>query len=160
MIKRIFLWTTYTVIVGLLIFGAVNRTAAKSDQGVLIGRSASVDQKFQSRGGLGNSVSTSEAGNTEHEEIITDHDWIDLSGKVLEFDGRSLVILVDGNVKLEFAGRAWRFIQENGYQPNLGTHLTLSGFYENDEFKAASLKDLNTGELVIIRDMTGHPLWR
>ena len=160
MIKKIMLWTTYAMIVGLLVFGAVNRTSAKSDQGVLIGRPTTIDQKNQSTGGSGNSGRNSEVDNAEHEEIPTDHDWVDLSGVVVAFDTRTMVIQADYAGELEIAGRAWRFIQESGYLPVVGNKVILNGFYENDEFKIASLRDLDSEEIVMIRDFAGHPLWR
>lgn len=160
MIKKYILWTTYAVIVGLLVFGAVNRTAAKSDQGVLVGRPAAADQKIQGEGGSWNSDRNGDVDNVEHEEIPTDHDWVEISGVVLAFDSRTLVIQADYVGELEIAGRAWRFIQESGYLPVVGNKVILNGFYENDEYKIANLRDINSEEIVMIRDVAGHPLWR
>ena len=47
MFKKIILWTVYILIVGLLVFGAANRTSAKTDQGTLFGN---VDEIVARRG--------------------------------------------------------------------------------------------------------------
>ena len=160
MIKKIIMWTIYAGIVGLLVFGAVNRTAAKTDQGVLFGRPAEVPEAGQERGGAGNLKQANQFKDADHEENPEEHDWAELIGSIIEFDSKTLLIQTEGEGKLELSGRAWRYILETGYMPSVGSEVWLSGFYENGEYKIASFQDLTTGQVVMVRDSFGQPLWR
>ncbi len=160
MIKKIIMWTIYAGIVGLLVFGAVNRTSAKTDQGVLFGKPAAEAETAQGRGGTSSSVQTNDFNDADHAENPEEHDWVELGGIITEFDSRSLIILTEGAGELELAGRAGRFILETGYLPSVGQQVWLSGFYESGEFKIANFQDLKTGQIVLVRDNSGQPLWR
>ena len=81
MVKKVMLWTVYVLIVGLLVFGAANRTSAITEQGILFGN---VEEIFDGRGqGNGSSGSSEGYGENEangHEEILKEHDWAELIG--------------------------------------------------------------------------------
>jgi len=160
MVKKIIMWTIYAGIVGLLIFGAVNRTAAKTDQGVLFGSTNEEAGDGQERGGLGNPEQSNDLGEVEHNETLEDHDWAEIGGVILKFDSKYLIIQTDNNSELELSGRAWRFILESGYMPAEGSELRLSGFYENGEYKIVSFQDQDSAQIIMVRDSSGQPLWR
>jgi hypothetical protein len=160
MIKKIFMWTVYAGIVGLLVFGAINRTSAKTDQGVLLGRPEEAAEFGQGGRGEGNLGQTNEFEITDHEENPEEHMWIELTGVLIGFDSKTLLIQIDNEDVLELSGRAWRFVQETGYVPTLGVEVKLSGFYENAEFKIAGFQDQYYGQVVQVRDDSGAPLWR
>ena len=159
MFKKIFMWTIYALIVGLLIFGAANRTAAKTDQELLFGRSDVVSETGQGRGGSGNSEWSSDFGDTDHEENPVEHDWVSLSGQIIQVDGRTLEVLTEYDGILEISGRSWRFAQASGYLPGVGNEVILDGFFENGEFEVSAIQDLSAGQIVLLRDEDGHPLW-
>ena len=159
MIKKIFMWIVYAAIVGLLIFGAANRTAAKMDQGVLFGRSEDITEDGQRRGGSGNSEISGDFGDVDHEENPVEHDWVSLNGQIILVDLRALEVLTEKYGILEISGRSWRFAQESGYLPDLGNEVILDGFFEIGEFEVSSIQDLSAGQIVFLRDEFGHPLW-
>ena len=154
------MWTVYAGIVGLLVFGAVNRTSAKTDQGVLFGGSDEAAEFGQGGRGEGNLGQSNEFGITDHEENPEEQDWADFVGTIVEFDSKTLIIHTDSEGELELSGRAWRYILGTGYLPSVGREVWLSGFYENGEYKIASFQDLITGEVVLVRNDSGQPLWR
>ena len=81
MVKKIMLWTVYVLIVGLLVFGAANRTLAKTDQGLLIGNPEEI---ISGRGqGNGSSVEYGEYEAAGHEEVLEQQDWVTLSGQII-----------------------------------------------------------------------------
>jgi len=160
MVKKIVLWTAYALIVGVLIFGAANRTLAKTGQGLLFGSPEVLTGTGQGRGGEGNLKQANEFVNAEHEENLEEYDWAELFGSIIEIDSRSLKILTDREGEMELSGRAWRYILETGYIPTLASEVWLSGFYENGEYKIASFQDLSSGRVVMVRDVSGQPLWR
>jgi len=118
MVKKIMLWTVYVLIVGLLVFGAANRTSAKTDQGLLIGNPEEI---IGGRGqGNGSSVEYGEYEAADHEEVLEQQDWVTLSGQIIAvgfwklrgahgvsprnwvmFPGREMRSLCKGSMKME-----------------------------------------------------------
>ncbi|NQS91813.1 MAG: hypothetical protein HQ574_05330, partial [Chloroflexi bacterium] len=135
MIKKILIWTVYAVIVGVLIFGAANRTAAKTDLGVLFGKSDTFVEEVQRQGGSGNFGRSSESGEPDHDEITEEHDWVSFSGQVTIVDYSALEVQTENEGILEISGRSWSFAQELGYFPEVGNEIILNGFFENGEFE-------------------------
>jgi hypothetical protein len=178
MIKRILLWTVFTGFVGLLVFGAVNRTAAKvdHDSNQYI-RTEEGSGKEQPRDGSGNTGLGSNSGNNRqqgktrnikeegssredlNDSNPEDHHWLVLTGTIYEVNSSSIRIRQDDKVIVEISGRAWRFAQESGYIPEVENDVELDGFYEDGEFKPAVIMDLTSGQVVLLRDESGHPLW-
>ncbi len=118
MFKKIILWTIYVLIVGLLVFGAANRTSAKTDQGILFGN---LDEIIDGRGQGNGSASSGEGfGEIEadgHEEILEEQDWISFSGQIIAVGVEALEIQTGTAGILEIEGRPLRFAQEIGYVP-------------------------------------------
>ncbi len=160
MFKKIILWTIYVLIVGLLVFGAANRTSAKTDQGILFGN---LDEIIDGRGQGNFSASSSEGfGEIEadgHEEILVAQDWISLSGQIIAVGVEALEIQTGTAGILEIEGRPLRFAQELGYVPGEGNEVVVQGFYENGEFEVATIEDLATDQIFQLRDEYGKPMW-
>lgn len=160
MVKKIFLWSVYVLIVGLLILGAANRTSAKTDQGVLIGN---LNEVFEGRGqGTSGSKKDDEYSEFEaddHEEIIKEQDWVTLKGQIISISSEALEIKTVTAGSLEIEGRSWRFIRELGYIPVEGNEVVVQGFYENGEFEVSTIQDLTTELIIKIRDEYGRPMW-
>lgn len=159
MLKKIIMWSIYGAIVGLLIFGAANRTAAKTDQEILFGKSVDTTVEGQRKSGSGNTEISSEFGDADHVENPDEHDWTNLSGQIILVDSRTMEVQTESHGILEISGRSWRFALESGYLPDLGNDVILDGFFENGEFEVSTIQDLNNGEIVFLRDGSGHPLW-
>lgn len=160
MVKKIALWTVYVLIVALLVFGAANRTAAKSDQGTLIGN---LDAVFAGQGEgadrSGQVDGYDEYETNDHEEIIQEQDRVVLSGQIINISSETLEIGTGTAGILEIEGRTWRYLRELGYVPEEGNEVVVTGFFENGEFEVSSIQDL-TAELAIqIRDEYGKPMW-
>ncbi len=154
MVKKIALWAVYVLIVGLLVFGAANRTSAKMDQGILFGN---VDEIVAGRG-----QATGNTGNYEssdHDEILEKQDWISFSGQVISFGAEALEINTGSAEILEIEGRSWRFAQELGYVPVEGNEVLVQGFYENGEFEVSIIQDLSSDQIYRLRDDYGKPMW-
>ncbi|MGB2964649.1 MAG: hypothetical protein WBB69_11760 [Anaerolineales bacterium] len=187
MLKKILVWTLYAALVGILIFGAVNRTAAKTDQDSshLVqpeggagagqardgsgnnGQSDGPGKNGQAGGSGNNSISggtgingqANESGKDLQESDLEEHDWVVLTGAIVEFNSDSLWVQSENSGNLEITGRAWRFAQESGYLPAVGNEVKLTGFYENGKFEASTIEDLTSGQIILLREDTGRPLW-
>lgn len=157
MVKKIMLWTVYVLIVGLLVFGAANRTSAKTDQGLLIGN---LEEISGGRGqGNGSSVEVGEYESAGHEEVLEKQDWVSLSGQIIAVGSEALEIQTGTAGILEIEGRSWRFAQELGYFPGEGKEVAVQGFYENGEFEVSIIHDLTTDQIFYLRDEYGKPMW-
>lgn len=178
--KKILMWTIYAGVVGLLIFGAVIRTEAKTEQ-----HNSQPEMRLESRGsgsdaqggegagwardgeegtrssGQGSGRNGGSSGSGEELLLAADqeHDWTTLIGVVISLDDESLWIETDQEENLEITGRAWSFILESGLVVSIGDQVELEGFYENDEFEVSYLEDLTSGESLQIREDSGRPLW-
>ncbi|MBL7161481.1 MAG: hypothetical protein ISS57_02670 [Anaerolineales bacterium] len=173
MLKKIILWTLYAAFVGVLIFGAVNRTTTKigNDDGVLNGNAAERElaqnlesgQNGQTYGQEDAAASQQDApagyDENEHEGQVAEHEWMTLTGTVSSILPRGMFVAESDGQHIEITRRPWRFAQEQGFAPQVGDQVTLDGFYENEEFEAACLTDLTNGQIVYLRDDAGHPLW-
>ena len=148
---KVIMWTVYVLIVGLLVFGAANRTSAKTDQGTLFGN---MDEIVAGRG-QGNA----EYEAADHEEILEEQDLVSLSGQIIAAGIEVLEIQTGTAGILEIEGQSWRFAQELGYVPGEGNEVIVQGFYENGEFEVSTIQDL-TAELIFhLRDEYGKPMW-
>jgi hypothetical protein len=160
MIKKIAMWTVYVLIVGLLVFGAVNRTSAKTDQGILFGNfEEAPGTRGRESGGVGSVEENSRYEETDHEDSIEDSDWVSFNGQVIAVGSEALEILTVSDGILEIEGRSWRFVQELGYVPAGGNEVVVRGFYENGEFEIATIQDLTADQVFKLRDEYGKPMW-
>jgi hypothetical protein len=64
----------------------------------------------------------------------------------------------DGD-EIVIEGRALLFMQDSGFVTNVGNTLFITGFYEDDEYKVATIIDQTTGETIVVRDEGGRPGW-
>jgi hypothetical protein len=184
MLKKMVKWMIFTGVVGLLIFGAVNRTSAKLAQEPL------AEQRYlnESRGNSGGSgrdqvgdggeqtgyqggqnqtddqnqrlrsedgTETKLYSRAEEEE----HVWATLAGEVISVNSELMGVLVSENELIEIEGRAWQLALEGGFAPEVGDSLDIIGFYEDAEFEAAEIRNLRSGQMIQLRDDTGRPLW-
>ena len=174
------MWTMYAGVVGLLIFGAVIRTEAKTEQ-----HNSQPEMRLESRssdsqgqGGEGAGWARDEEDTTERsgqgsgrngnssgngEEVLLaaeeEHDWTSLIGVVVSLDDESLWIETDQEENLEITGRAWSYILDSGLVVEVGDEVMLEGFYENDEFEVSYLENLISDESLQIREDSGRPMW-
>jgi hypothetical protein len=85
-------------------------------------------------------------------------DWLTLEGTVAAVDEDALIVQVaEGEVLVD--GRAWMYALELGFSTQEGHDITLTGFYEDGEFKAVELVDTTSGVSVAVRDQGGRPYW-
>lgn len=77
--------------------------------------------------------------------------------QAVELTGLSL-LTADGEPLWVQLGQS-RFWQSQGVAFNVGDAVTVTGFFENGQFQAASVANDTTGQLLTLRDTTGRPLW-
>jgi hypothetical protein len=146
MLKKLFLWSLYAAFLGVLLAGAAYRTSIKlPDNG-----------QGQNRGKASNNQSSDEVTllpSVEQKQSI-------MEGRVIEASNRGLSVQLLNGQALEVSGRAWHYLQGFGFNAQNGDPLQLEGFYENGSFEVSRMTNLNTAQSALLRDESGHPLWR
>lgn len=180
MFKKILMWSMFAGVVGLLVFGAVVRTEAKTEvsssrvdagsggrdsdslgQGTGGGAQSQQDGQGAGRSAGGSRGSEYASGTGEEVYLAADedHEFIQLVGTVSRLDSESLWIELDQAEPLEVTGRAYRFILESGFPISVGDQVELEGFFEDGEFEVSWILDQTAGEDLRVRDDAGRPLW-
>ena len=146
MLKKLFLWSLYAAFLGVLLAGAAYRTSVKlPDNG-----------QGQNRGKASNNQPNGEAvvpPSAEQERSI-------MEARVIEASNRGLSVQLSNGQALEISGRAWRYVQGFGFSAQSGDPIQLEGFYEDGSFEVTRMTNLNTAQSALLRDESGHPLWR
>lgn len=80
-----------------------------------------------------------------------------VEGVVVETD-ELVVETVDGQtVQVGLGPSSYR--EGQGFALNVGDHVRVSGYWEADEFKATQVESLDTGDSIVLRDVSGRPMW-
>jgi len=220
MIKKVAIALIFTLITGVLVVGAVNRTTAKSEQYVPSETTAQIgegrgsggqnsegerqyanqhaplsiekEQTGQGQGGQGqgngsyanneaineinqpmggqgqgnvagngqgNGIQNQDADRYGNPEDPISHDMLTVQGIVntTPAEGVELVInTAEGELTIGTGPSYW--LEENIILA-AGDEISVTGYWEEDEFKASSLTRTSDHLLVILRDENGRPMW-
>jgi hypothetical protein len=183
MMKKILLWGALAVLVGLLIFGAVNRTIAKSsDEGYGSGRevlqnNTDIDNSQERNGRDQDNLATAQGGqygrngqgnradsnptNPDENGIgqAEVSEVVELVGIITAVDETTLTIFASNQQSIEVSGRAWEYAQESGFSVQVGDQVEVTGFYEGETLEVISLKNLTANQELVLRDANGRPMW-
>ena len=86
-------------------------------------------------------------------------EWLTLAGTVSAANADEMIVQIDGGGEVLMEGRAWRYLQEQGFQVEVGQRVSLTGFYEGDDFEVGAVENLSNGQSIPVRDENGRPLW-
>jgi len=123
MFKKIILWTLFAGFTGILIFGAVNRTAAKMGEVVPRENTDLVDSKAQGGQGYGQGINSNNQflNNDDYEGSGVgenkEHTWVSLTGAVISFSTEEMRVDIGSGETIIVADRTWRFALEQGFEP-------------------------------------------
>ena len=145
MLKKIIWGGLLIALVGVLVAGALNRTAARSTESN--GSQHDQAQAVAARGGRNDNAVAAVV------ELQT------LSGVVSSVDvSRLEVALTDGRL-IEVGGRAWQLAAAQSFIVKVGDSVTVQGFDENETFQVSQIDNPQTGQTLSLRDATGRPMW-
>jgi hypothetical protein len=186
MLKKIVLGTMFVILVGGLATGAVIRTMDKTEQieqqagsGSGFGKNSALETAQVSEGqgngnGQGGSGSNADElssagrgrggnGDGDGPELLSeensDHVWEAYSGVVSAVSETALTIDIDDVESIIVDGRAWSYMQDQGFSIEQGDLVSFEGFYEDGEFKVSLIENLTTGTSIVLRDADGRPSW-
>ena len=187
MIKKIILGVLFVGLSGFLIFGAVNRTLAKTNDNrteangggryqseeIGLAKVAEDENPYGRNQSLNRSLNRSETdpqyGNggglqdgdrTGVPDPQADAgEWAEYEGNVISMDSSMILVKTIDGSEIVIEGRALLFMQDSGFVTDIGNTLLITGFYEDDEYKVATIVDKTTGETIVVRDEGGRPGW-
>lgn len=125
------------------------------------GRGQGGSMATTARGGGSGQNSSANGASSRNANLAVEHDVADMetvSGTVIESDSEILVRTVEGDEVLVGLGQAW-YREQAGFAIAVGDEVTVVGFYEDGEFKAATVENSTTGAAITLRDATGRPAW-
>ena len=168
MIRKLILGVLFVGLMGLLIFGAVNRTIAKSGTPLANGlnRDTQVEQSMANeevamnegygRGGTGQGRNTSDINANRTYPLAVSF----IEGRVESVTNEALVVITQDGNTVVVEGRPWRFVREMGYTLQVNEQVRITGFNEDGEFKVVTLTRVGGGEAFQLRDeSSGRPFW-
>ena len=85
--------------------------------------------------------------------------WLEVQGSATGVTSAALIVQTVGGSEVVVEGRAWRFLQEQGFSVQVGDELKLTGFYEGEDFEVGQIDNGSNGQIVLIREDGGRPLW-
>jgi hypothetical protein len=141
MVKKLVLAGLMAVLVGILVVGAINRTLDRTLGGH--------DAQGQGRG--------NPSGNGNGEPVIAE--WQSFEGVVHSVDDAAVTIELADHTAVLVEGRAWSYAQEQTFLTQTGDQVSVTGFYEDGEFKPCTLENITQNRKIILRDESGKPMW-
>jgi hypothetical protein len=174
MSKKVILSLLLVGLIGVLVTGAIIRTADRSGnvaearglgRGQANGEGTggygldSYNDGGRGRGGYGGEGRTDAPGDGTGTGQAQVDVWVTLHGTVMTADADVLLVQTDGGEEVTVENRPWWFAQEQGFSAEAGDAVTMVGFYENDDFEAGQISNAATGQTVSLRDENGRPLW-
>ena len=95
---------------------------------------------------------SSSGGSSKAAEDIT---WETVLGTVVAADGEVTLQTAEGEIAVGMGQASYW----EGFGLEVGHEVSIIGFYEDGEFKAGTVKNLTSGESIVLRDEAGRPMW-
>jgi hypothetical protein len=134
MLKKIIIGGLLVALIGVLVVGGINRTAARSGETSSYQRGQETHDVVAERGGRNGAGGNQGRVEAVGEANITE--WQPVEGTVSSVDASHLEITL-----------------------NDGDSVTLHGFDENGVFQVGQIDDQSNGQTLSLRDATGRPMW-
>ena len=156
MLKKIIIGGLLIALIGVLVVGGINRTAARGDE-TSSNQHGQTTQSVAQRGGRNGSGGNQ--GNVEAADEANTTEWQTVFGTVFSVDASHLEVTLNDGSSVEVGGRAWQLAAAQNFTANAGDSVTLHGFDENGAFQVSQIDNQSNGQTLSLRDTTGRPLW-
>ena len=120
------------------------------------GANAGTDEAV-SGGGYGRGQGQGSSQPSRAEPQAETADWRTLEGTVVETE--ELVIETADGETVQIGLGPSHYRESQGFDLQVGDSVSVSGYFEDGEFKAAQVVKPDTGESIVLRDTSGRPMW-
>ena len=139
--------------------GIIHATAVLTSDGQVLQVRSDTGQPLWS-GGVDNAQGQNgNNGEGTGESQIQIDEWVTLEGTLMSFQGGNMTMSTAGGEIVAFQTGQPRFFAEQGVTFQVGDEIIVVGFYQDDQFTAGDITQVAPGELVMLRDPNGRPLW-
>jgi hypothetical protein len=181
MFKKGLLGVLFVGLIAVLVYGAINRTMDKTDDIVEASERGRGRENTQAAdttykesatsqvryGGQGRGQQDSQSEEGRRGETTRAYpnyqeapaDWQTLEGVVTQPPSPGVDMLVETSDGEAMVGVGPVDLVELGLTLQAGDQVQIEGYWEGNEFKAAQLTQLSTGDMVQLRDNLGRPSW-
>jgi hypothetical protein len=166
MLKRILAGTLLAGLIGVLVFGAINRTldrtgkvAEAQGQGGY-GRGRSSDQ-LDAGNATGQGAGQGRAAERQYPNYdVAPQAWETYEGTVVQVPEPGVELVIETSEGEELViGTGPMDLAAQGFVLQAGEPIQVRGYWEANEFKAAQLTRLTTDQTLALRDEVGRPAW-
>lgn len=164
MLRKVVLGTVLVGLMGILVTGAIIRTAEKTGivaeaQGLGRGRSEHEAAGYAAEGtGQGQGARTAERQYPNYEGAP--EDWVVYEGAVVQAPAAGVDMVIEATDGQELVvGTGPGYMEDQGFTLQAGEQVQVQGYWEGDEFKAAQVTRLRDGQSITLRDQAGRPAW-
>jgi len=109
------------------------------------------------QGGYGQSQGLGRAQGTGSETLAAETDQQTIEGVVMETT--ELVIETPSGEIVQVGLGPSHYRDAQGFALAVGIKVQVSGYWEDGEFKASHITNLDTGDSITLRDASGRPMW-
>jgi hypothetical protein len=176
MLKKIMVGTLLAGLIGILVFGALNRTLDKTGkvaeaQGPGAGRGRTLDEsngqlsngqgrnldQVNGQGGNGRGA----AGERQYSNYqVAPETWETHEGTVVQVPEAGVELVIETSAGEELVvGTGPLDLASQGFALQIGEPVQVRGYWEAGEFKATQLTRLTNGQTFALRDDSGRPVW-
>ena len=106
--------------------------------------------------GRGNGQAT-DPGARNKESQVQAAEWQTIEGVAVETT--ELVIETSDGQAVQVGLGPSHYRDGQGFSLEVGDSVRVSGYYEDGEFKAGQVENLDTGKSIVLRDAYGRPMW-
>ena len=87
-------------------------------------------------------------------------DWEVFEGTVVTFDDEGLTIDLGSDQLMSIEmGPSWYWQEQSDFSASAGDALSVAGFFEDDQFVAATISNQANGQVLVLRMEDGRPMW-
>jgi hypothetical protein len=174
MFKKVLLCVLFVGLIAVLVVGAINRTISKNgDTAQAAGRGHNQSQatagvKSNQRDGSHQVAGDRTAGSgrraVENDGQYRNYqeaaeEWITYEGIANQVPAAGVELVLETGDGELVIGTGPVALVDLGMAVQVGDSLEVTGYWENDEFKAAEIAVVSSGQKVVLRDSWGRPVW-
>jgi hypothetical protein len=131
----------------------------QGQQGQGRGRSLNEQQSADQDGLNGQGSLGNGQGRNRQVESAELQESIIIEGTISQAPAAGVDMIVETDSGKVLVGTGPGYLQEQGFDLAVGDAVQVTGYYEDDEFKVATITRLADGEAIALRDEFGRPLW-
>lgn len=128
-------------------------------QGQGYGRAGSAEGQQEQEGRNGQGSQGGGQGRNQQAESAEIYESIVIEGVISQAPAAGVDMIIETTDGQVLVGTGPGYLQEQGFNLAVGDAVQVSGYFEEDEFKAATITRLADGEAIALRDEFGRPMW-